>query len=328
MVSAPELASQLRLATAEDVSACYANFLGRPPEDRATIAHHLEGQPTVWEVIRRFHDSAEATRRRTSLACIKIDTEQNGRDCEVFAAPEDLARLTDHIREVWSRYGREEAYYSVLTNPKYLSETLGTADIEEFYGTGKLEVAGFETALLRNGISLDADWTVLEFGCGVGRIAEPFAQRCAAYVGVDISAGHLALGRARLGERAVDNATLIPLADFLSTPPPYDVFFSVIVLQHNPPPIIHQLLDHALACLEPGGLAYFQVPCHLYDYSFSVDRYLAGEGRHEGMEMHALPQRHIFALFARHGLTPIEVTPNGRIGDIGFSYGFLARKAG
>lgn len=328
MLLALNTVSQPRLATAGDVHACYETFLGRGPENLETIAHHLDGAPTVWDLIQRFYGSSEAVRRRTTLACVTIDTEQDGRECEVFAAPDELARLTDHISEVWSRYGREEAYYSVLTNPKYLSETLGTAEIEEFYNTGQLEVTGFETALLRNAIPLDADWTVLEFGCGVGRIAEPFAQRCRAYIGVDISAGHLALGRIRLRDRAIDNAALIPLGQFLSTPPRYDVFFSVIVLQHNPPPIIHQLLDHALASLNPGGLAYFQVPCHLYDYRFSVDRYLEGEGRHEHMEMHALPQRHIFALLAKHGLTPIEITPNGRIGDIGFSYGFLARKAG
>ena len=44
------------------------------------------------------------------------------------------------------------------------------------------------------------------------------------------------------------------------------------------------------------------------------------------MEMHPLPQRQVFALLAEHGLIPIEVVPNARIGPSGHSYSFLAQK--
>jgi hypothetical protein len=127
-------------------------------------------------------------------------------------------------------------------------------------------------------------------------------------------------------ERRIANASLMLLQDYLSDDSLSDVFFSVIVLQHNPPPIIRDLLDACLARVTPGGLAYFQVPCHLYNYSFSVADYLAGNGQAEEMEIHAIPQREIFAMLARHGFTPIEVTPDDRVGSIGFSYTFLARK--
>lgn len=326
MLSAIDSASQQSLATPDDVHACYVYFLGRTPESPSAVAYHLRDQPAVWTLIRTFYNSSEALRRRVQQACAYVGAEQDGRSIEVSAEPDAIARLTDHIAEVWSRYGREEAYFSVLTNPKYLRERMKIAEIEEFYKTGDHEVADFEAILRRNGILPQSDWTVLELGCGVGRMAEHFARRYRSYVGVDISAEHLGLARARLDEKAVDNAELILLPHLLNSAPSYDVFFSVIVLQHNPPPIIYKLLDKSLAQLNPGGLACFQLPCHLYDYRFSVAQYLEGEGRHEHMEMHALPMRHVFALFAKHGLTPIEVTPNGRIGPLGFSYGFLARK--
>lgn len=327
-VSRPGSGGPSGAATPKDVRAAYRLFLGRDPENEDAIAQQLRTRPSLWSLIRAFYFAPEARRRRVFEACDLISKEQDGGDIEVDASPEIASRLTAHIAEVWAQYGRDEAYFSVLTNPKYLSERLKTGDIEEFYRTGVAEVAGFHALCARNGVTPDPAWTLLELGCGVGRMAEPFARHHAAYIGVDISAEHLALARARLDSREVVNADLRLLPEFLESSESYDVFFSVIVLQHNPPPIIHALLDHALAHLRPGGYAAFQVPCHLYDYRFTVEGYLRGEGRYAHMEMHALPQRHIFELFRKHGLTPIEVVPNARIGPLGVSYGFFARKAG
>lgn len=320
--------SQPIRATREDVVACYRMFLGRAPEDEAVIAAHLAANPLVWNLIAHFYGSDEARRRRIDEGCAAISAQQDSRGVQAQASPADLALLTAHIRQVWSRYGREEAYYSVLTNPAFLSERLGGADIEDFYATGAAEADHFEAVCRRNGLEPDPAWSVLELGCGVGRVGESFARRFDAYAGADISAEHLALAGARFAAQGLANTRLISLEAFLDQPQAYDVFFSVIVLQHNPPPIMAMVLDRGLDLLRPGGVAYFQIPCHLYGYSYATDRYLAGEGRLEEMEIHALPQRQVFEMLARRGLTPIEVTPDDRIGPIGFSYTFLARKAG
>lgn len=310
----------------DDVRAAYRLFLGRDADDDATVASLVDTHPDIWRLVEAFYGSSEARRLRLAEACQTISLEQDGRDIEISAGADALAQLTSHIEAVWERYGREEAYYSVLTNPKYLSASLGSDDVEHFYGTGVGEVQRLHGLCQRNGVDPNPSWTMLELGCGVGRMAEPFVGSHAHYIGVDISAEHLALARERIAARQVTDAEFLLLKAFLDTPPDYDFFFSTIVLQHNPPPIIHGLLDHALRHLKPGGYAAFQVPCHLYDYDFSVEAYLNGEGRHDHMEMHALPQRHIFALLRKHGLTPIEVAPNERIGPLGFSYDFFARK--
>jgi hypothetical protein len=78
--------------------------------------------------------------------------------------------------------------------------------------------------------------------------------------------------------------------------------------------------------LSPGGYAYFQVPCYLYDYKFKTSDYLAGAGKLDVMEIHAIPQRIVFELLHAAGLIPIEVVLNPRIGPIGYSYSFFARK--
>ncbi len=321
----PDVAS--RTLAAEDVHAAYRLFLEREPEDEATVSALRTAHTDVWALVKAFYGAGEARRLRLAEACRTISLEQDGRDIEISAEPEAIAQLTDHIEAVWAKYGREEAYYSVLTNPKYLSDRLGSDDIEHFYRTGIAEVQRLHGLCLRNGVTPDPAWTVLELGCGVGRMAEPFAGHHARYIGVDISAEHLALARDRMAAREIADVEFQLLKTFLDTPPDYDLFFSTIVLQHNPPPIIHRLLDHALAHVRPGGYAAFQLPCHLYDYRFSVEAYLNGEGRHQHMEMHALPQRHVFDLLRQHGFTPLEVVPNERIGPLGFSYDFFAQKA-
>lgn len=324
-----------RLAEQEDVIACYNAFLGRQPESNDAIHEHLKDRPTIWTLISRFRGSEEARRRQTDQAAAWLSTFSDSRNVEVIADSSKLDELIGHIQSVWSRYGKEDPYFSVLTNPKYLSERLKAgdiqkraADMQEFYGSGKVEVDRLDAVFRRNKVTPDPAWRVLELGCGVGRMGEPFARRYVQYMGVDISAEHLALARGHLLEKqGVSNVQLQLLPDFLERPDPYDLFFSIIVLQHNPPPIMHMLLDHALNHLAKGGYAYFQVPCFMYGYSFSVSEYLAGQGRLDHMEMHALPQQYIFALFDKHGVRPIEVVPDERIGPVGISYSFLAQKS-
>jgi SAM-dependent methyltransferase len=317
-----------RPASLFDVEACYRAFLGRDCESPAAAASHLSDAPSLWTLIERFRISPEARRQNVYIASQQIHHDQDARGVNLALDDAQADALAAQVESVWSRYGREEAFFSVLTNPRYLSRTLKDQDIEEFYATGVTEVDRFQAICRRNDVEPRSAWSVLELGCGVARMGEPFARRFASYDGVDISAGHLAIARERLRSRHVPNATLRLLADFLAADDGYDVFYSVIVLQHNPPPIIHRLLEAGLGRLNPGGYAFFQVPCFLYDYQFEADRYLAERGRAETMEMHALPQRRIFELLARHGLQLIEVSPDGWIGPVGLSYTFLARKAG
>lgn len=317
-----------RPATLFDVEACYRVFLSRDCESAAAAAAHLSDTPSLWTLIERFSRSIEARRQGVYVASQQIHHDQDGRDVDLTMNDAQAAALTAQVESVWSRYGREEAFFSVLTNPRYLSRTLSDADVEEFYATGVAEVERLMTVFRRNGVEARTDWSVLELGCGVARMGEAFACRFASYAGVDISASHLAIADDRLRSRHVANAALRLLPDFLADGDGYDVFYSVIVLQHNPPPIMLRLLDAGLSRLNPGGYAFFQAPCFLYDYRFEAEGYLAERGQVKTMEMHALPQRHIFELLARHGLQPIEVSPDGWIGPIGVSYSFLARKVG
>ena len=69
-----------------------------------------------------------------------------------------------------------------------------------------------------------------------------------------------------------------------------DLVYSLIVLQHNPPPVIRLIVRAFLKALNPGGVAYFQVPTYRGGYRFSPGEYLENEAKkHVMMEMHVLP---------------------------------------
>jgi SAM-dependent methyltransferase len=89
--------------------------------------------------------------------------------------------------------------------------------------------------------------------------------------------------------------------------PRFDVFFSLIVLQHNPPPLIAFLLRTLLNKLEPGGLAYFQVPTYRFGYRFDPDAYIASELKLGVPEMHVLPQHVVLRIADEAGCRPLEV---------------------
>jgi hypothetical protein len=97
----------------------------------------------------------------------------------------------------------------------------------------------------------------------------------------------------------------------------FDLWFSRIVLQHNPPPVIAMILRRAFALLSPGGLAIFQVPTYAIGYRFVVKEYLREVGRQHGIEMHVLPQRAILEIAQQAGCTLLEVREDASAGNPG-----------
>ncbi len=240
-----------------------------------------------------------------------------------------MQKLWDHVERTWTQLGGEEPYFSVLTDPRFKAESLsGPADIEAFYATGQGDVERVESWLARNGLAMKAGGVCAEYGCGVGRCTEWLARRFAGVVAMDISANHLAMAERRAKQQGVGNAqyervrSRADLAKLRGA----DFFYSMIVLQHSPPPIIFQVLDAAFAGLNKGGIAFFQVPTRGAEgYSFRLKDYLGGLSN-EWMEMHALDQGAVFALAHRHGLRPLEASPDYCTGGVGVSTTFLLQK--
>ncbi len=77
-----------------------------------------------------------------------------------------------------------------------------------------------------------------DYGCGVGRMTRPMAG-VPAVTGCDVSPPHLTLARQASG--AAVGFALVSVPEF-GMAAPFDLWFSTLTLQHNPPPVIALIL--------------------------------------------------------------------------------------
>jgi SAM-dependent methyltransferase len=149
----------------------------------------------------------------------------------------------------WRELGQTQPYWAVLSHPDFRSESLTPEKIEEFYASGPFHVGPIAEALKALTGRLPSG-RALDFGCGVGRLAEAMQAYAQQVTGVDISPGMLELARAR-GSR-VAYADAIPDG-------PFDWINSFIVFQHIPPPRGEAILEELLDKLADGGVISLQL---------------------------------------------------------------------
>lgn len=315
-----------------DVHAAYRIALGRPPEGGPKqVANQIGNTSSLATLRQRFLSSPEFY--RNNVRVLMQNTIQRGRNIlpdgvEVSASAEEIKRLFDHIQKVWSRLGEIEPHYSVLSAPEFKPDLLSQHE-QVFYASGEPEVAEVlrrieklaDTAPRKDGLAV-------ELGCGVGRVTRYLATHFASVAAYDISNSHLDLARRYLDKERVGNVNLQWLSGVeVVEIPAHDFFYSRIVLQHNPPPIILYLLRIILSKLKPGGFAAFQLLTGMDGYHFSVADYLNSMEKLDSQELHALPQQHVFNLLHELNMVPVEIARDSSVtGFDKVSTMFIARK--
>jgi SAM-dependent methyltransferase len=316
----------------DEILWCYRKLLGREPESEAVVRAYL-GMKGFKEVVADFVDSAEFKQKRqpavqslgkserfypSTLPKIEVDT---------IATKEQLAAATAKIKATWAHLGIVKPHFSVLTDEQFLPTNLA-GSIDKFWRSGEDEAETVRRMLERHGFSGYSGKVCVEYGCGVGRVTMGFAPLFAQVHGYDISPGHLECAKQRAQEINVTNTRFHqcsedPLADLQEC----DFFYSRIVFQHNPPPIICELIKKALRALRPGGTAIFQVPTYGFKYRFNFAEWLKTEHALD-MQMHCLPQQVVFELIADEGCVPLEVKEDNSTGapDKYISNTFVVRK--
>lgn len=105
----------------------------------------------------------------------------------------------------------------------------------------------------------------LDFGCGVGRIAIPLAERCEHVYGIDIATSMREQMSANAAHEGVSNIEALPPEALPSLAGRYDLLVSLHVLQHIRMREGEQLLRDLLRGLAPGGVGYVNLvlrPAH------------------------------------------------------------------
>ena len=158
-------------------------------------------------------------------------------------------------RDCWEALARADPYWAVLTSERFRRENLSDAAIQDFFQSGVRHVEGlFDTVRRR----LDANFaprSVLDFGCGVGRVLLPLAERCERAVGVDVSETMLAEAREHCRRRGLSNVHLVRSdGDDLTSLGTFDLVHSFIVFQHIPVRRGEAIARRLVSMLNPGGV--------------------------------------------------------------------------
>ena len=313
----------------ELVRAAYLLLLGREPENQEVVTAAMGGNAD-WQSLRwDFLNSLEFRRVCSPSVITSIHDEAPHIHVESETDPHTLARMLDRVQTVWNRLGEEDPYWSVLTSERFRKDKFHGSS-EEFWNSGEDDLKRFTAWMQRNELCIRGSDTVLEYGCGTGRVTMWLARMFSRVIAYDISRTHLQLAEEHLA-RVNETAELRHISiDGLDQLPKVDVIFSTLVLQHNPPPVIRHILGCLLGALTPGGIAYLQFPTYCDNYEFRIERYLnPTEPAPEPapMEMHVLPQRVAFEVIAEQDCAVIEVAPDSLTGSAQFvSTTFLIRK--
>ena len=304
----PDYALELppRLLLDQDaINWAYRFFLDRLPENEAVVQDKLQRVLHTHQLRAEFLNSVEYILRNQNPPYLSLSGNEPALAIDTTS---DIRALFFHIKQVWEALGETEPHWSVLTHPEFSAAQI-EANRERFYHSGKQNVETLFKSLARNGLPHLSFKTCLEYGCGVGRVTAHLAENSESVLAYDISRSHLALAREYFSSRSLSTISLIHLQapEDMYRFPKVDLVYSIIVLQHNPPPLIALLIRAFIKALNPGGIAFFQVLTYRRGYSFDLDLYLKETLTKSKIEMHILPQKDIFEIIDQEGAQIIEV---------------------
>ena len=164
-------------------------------------------------------------------------------------ADADAALVVRDTDADWRELGVTEPYWGVISHPDFKSENLTPERIEQFYASGPFHIDPIAKDLEKLA-GKPPSGRALDFGCGVGRLAEAMLAYADDVTGVDISPGMLELARKR-GSR-VTYVDQVPAG-------PFDWINSFIVFQHIPPERGEAIIEDLLARLAMGGVVSLQL---------------------------------------------------------------------
>jgi SAM-dependent methyltransferase len=160
---------------------------------------------------------------------------------------------SSHMREFWNERAREDAYFFVDDRRTYRD-----GDLEQFWAAGEETV---DALLAVFGEPVGPQDTVLDIGCGVGRLTRALAARAARVYAIDVSSEMLALARTHHAELANIEWILGDGVSLAGVPDgEIDGCISHVVFQHIPDPAVTLgYVAEMGRVLKPGGWSGFQV---------------------------------------------------------------------
>lgn len=157
--------------------------------------------------------------------------------------------------KAWKKFGETDAYFGVLTHEKFRDKNLNDEHKKEFFETG-VKYTRRIYRHFRKQFNPDIQFnSVLDFGCGTGRLALGFARESEKVVGIDISEKMLEEARINAQNQGLTNVEFYLSDDNLSAVKgkQFDLVNTYIVLQHINPKRGMVILSELLDRIKPGG---------------------------------------------------------------------------
>jgi len=166
----------------------------------------------------------------------------------------------------WERWGTTDPYFGVLTEDRFRGAHLDDAARRAFFQTGTRDVDDLLDRLTHHRGGDAPIESVLDFGCGVGRLTLAFAEHATTVVGVDVSAAMVTEARSNAASAGLTNVRFeLCDGEFANAGERYDLVHSYIVLQHLPRRRGMVVVDNLIRSVAPGG----HIALHL---TFGPDR--------------------------------------------------------
>lgn len=169
-----------------------------------------------------------------------------------------MSKITEHKKN-WEALGELDPFWAVLSDN---SKRFNNWDLNEFLNTGKAEVENIFSQMQKNNIALNRG-EMLDFGCGVGRLARFWLKHFSKYNGTDISQAMVEKAReinsGLMAEFFVNSDDLKIFSN-----KKFDFIYSGIVLQHLPDrEFIKKYILEFRRVLKDGGTLVFQLPSEI-----------------------------------------------------------------
>lgn len=160
----------------------------------------------------------------------------------------------------WGKWGGTDPYFGVCSECRFQSGQMTKAARIEFFQSGVAHVERtWRDIWFLFGVRPVTE-TVLDFGCGVGRLLIPFARQARSVLGVDISPSLLSEAGRNCADAGISNVELAKSDDTLSlVQGKFDLVHSHIVLQHIPWAHGRSIITSLAARVAPGGFLAVQL---------------------------------------------------------------------
>jgi SAM-dependent methyltransferase len=171
-----------------------------------------------------------------------------------------LVAVKDRHAADWEDLARREPYFAVLTDEGLPGVAANTSATTAFFDTGEADIASL-LAAIRSVLGREAPLTsVLDFGCGVGRLTLPLARRASQVVACDVAPTMLAHARQNAERGGLRNVTFIQSDELAGLAPgAFDFICSLLVFEHIPAAAGYENIRILLNLLAPGGVAALHV---------------------------------------------------------------------